>query len=387
MTATSSSAPGRDRAPRGVDEVLLGLAHAARAAGVGVTHDRSTAFLEAAAIVGAGDREGVRRAGRATLCAGPEDLVRFDQVFAEWFGQTAVRARPPSREQERTTTSPLPLDDVAPAPGEGRSETVHVAASDVEILRHRDVAALEAADKALLDSLLAGLRARLPVRRSTRRTPWRRGEIDVRSTLRSMLRQMGEPSRIDHRRRGLRARRVVLLVDVSGSMRPYADALLRLAHVVVHARAPAGGGPTTTVEVFTLGTRLTRITEALRTRDPERALVRAGEQVPDWSGGTRLGEVLRVFLSGVGTRHLTRGAVVVIISDGWERGDGGELGTQLGRIHRLAHRVIWANPHRGKAGYRPVQTGIVAALPHVDAFVAGHSLRAFEELLEEIADA
>lgn len=109
--------------------------------------------------------------------------------------------------------------------------------------------------------------------------------------------------------------------------------------------------------------------------------------MPDWSGGTRLGEVLRVFLSQIGTRHLPRGAVVVIISDGWERGDGNELGAQLARMHRLAHRVIWANPHRGKEGYRPVQTGIVAALPHVDAFIAGHSVRAFEELLEVIADA
>lgn len=381
MTATSSSPP------REVDEVLLGLAHAVRAAGVGVTHDRSTAFLEAAAIVGADDREGVRRAGRATLCAGPEDLLRFEQVFAEWFGQTAVRARPHAREQDRTTISPLPVDDSDPGPGEGSSESVHVAASDQEILRHRDVATLDPADKALLDSLIAGLRAQLPVRRSTRRTPWRRGEIDVHRTMRSMLRQMGEPSRIDHRRRGLRARRVVVLVDVSGSMRPYADALLRLAHVLAHARGPAGAGSPTPVEIFTLGTRLTRITDALRSRDPERALVRAGEQVPDWSGGTRLGEVLRVFLSRVGTRHLPRGAVVVIISDGWERGDGSELALQLARLHRLAHRVVWANPHRGKAGYRPVQTGIVAALPHVDAFVAGHSLRAFEELLEVIADA
>lgn len=369
------------------DEVLLALARAVRAAGVAVTHDRSTAFLEATAIVGAGDLERVRRAGRATLCAGPEDQLRFDQVFDAWFAPGPGQVRRVPREQQRTVSSTLPLEDIDPGSGEGRSEAVHVAASDREVLRHRDVAALAAGDKALLDGLIAGLRPRLPVRRSTRRTSWRRGEIDVRRTLRSMLRQMGEPSRIDHRRRGLRTRRVVLLIDVSGSMRPYADALLRLAHVVTRAHPPAGGGSARAVEVFALGTRLTRITEALRTRDPERALVRAGEQVPDWSGGTRLGEVLRAFLTQVGTRHLSRGAVVVIISDGWERGDGVELGTQLARLHRLAHRVIWANPHRGKEGYRPVQTGIVAALPHVDAFVAGHSVRAFEELLEVIADA
>ena len=178
---------------------------------------------------------------------------------------------------------------------------------------------------------------------------------------------------------------LVLAVDVSGSMRPYADALLRLAHAV--AQAPRQGGSSGAVEVFTLGTRLTRVTEALRTRDPERALVRVGEAVPDWSGGTRLGQVLQVFLTREHTRYLARGAVVVVVSDGWERGDGAELAVQLSRLHRMSHHLVWANPHRGKEGYRPVQVGIVAALPHVDKFVAGHSLRAFEDLLEVIAHA
>ena len=167
-----------------------------------------------------------------------------------------------------------------------------------------------------------------------------------------MLRQMGEPARVHHRRRGTRTRRVVLLVDVSGSMRPYADALLRLAHAV--ARAPRQGGSSGAVEVFTLGTRLTRVTEALRTRDPERALVRVGEAVPDWSGGTRLGQALQVFLTREHTRYLARGAVVVVVSDGWERGDGAELAEQLSRLHRMSHHLVWANPHRGKEGYRPV---------------------------------
>lgn len=366
------------------DEILLGLARAVRAAGVAVTHDRAAAFLEAAAVVGAGDLRAVRLAGRATLCAGPEDLLRFEQVFVEWFGGPDGLPRRSEREEPRPVTSPLPRDEGGDL-GDGEAESVHVAASEREVLRHRDVASLEPGDKALLDRMISGLRPRLPVRRGTRRSAWRRGEIDVRATLRTMLRQMGEPSRIHHRRREERTRRVVLLIDVSGSMRPYTDALLRLAHVV--ARAPRTGGGASAVEVFTLGTRLTRVTEALRTRDPERALVRVGEQVPDWSGGTRLGEVLCAFLTRAQSRHLARGAVVVIISDGWERGDGTELAEQLARLRRLAHRVVWANPHRGKEGYRPVQVGIVAALPHLDAFVAGHSLRAFEDLLEEIADA
>ncbi|MGO4131138.1 VWA domain-containing protein [Janibacter sp. RAF52] len=367
-----------------VDEILLALAHAARAAGVGVTHDRAATFLEAASVVGVGDLEHVRRAGRATLCAGPEDLLRFEQVYAEWFAGRDDLPWRVDREEQSALVSPLPEDDGADD-GEGEADALHVAASEVEVLRSRDVAAMGPRDKAVLDGMIAGLRPRLPVRRGTRRTTWVRGEIDVRTTLRSMLRQMGEPSRIHHRRRGPRTRRVVLLVDVSGSMRPYADALLRLAHGIV--RAPRPGGTAGDVEVFTLGTRLTRVTEALRTRDPERALVRVGDRVPDWSGGTRLGEVLRVFLTREQTRHLARGAVVVVVSDGWERGDGIELADQLARLRRMSHLLVWVNPHRGKEGYRPVQVGIVAALPHIDAFVAGHSLRAFEDLLEVLADA
>ncbi|WP_338538875.1 VWA domain-containing protein [Janibacter terrae] len=377
MTVPSATGPA-------VDELLLGFAHALRAAGVDVTHDRASAFLEAAALVDAGDLAGVRRAARATLCAGPEDLRRLDQVFAGWFSGAEGTPAPSRQGREVTATSPVPVDD-DPAEGGDPGEVVRAAASRREVLRHRDVAGLTAEDKVLLDRLIGQLRPRLPERRGTRRAPWRRGEIDVHRTMRTMLRRMGEPSRIDHRRRAARPRRVVVLVDVSGSMRAYADSLLRVAHALVHA--PRQGAASRDVEVFTLGTRLTRVTGALSVRDPERALVRAGEQVPDWSGGTRLGEVLRVFLDRPATRHLARGAVVVIVSDGWERGDCRELGEQVARMQRLAHRVVWANPHRGKAGYLPVQAGIVAALPHVDALVAGHSLRSFEELLEVVARA
>ncbi len=166
---------------------------------------------------------------------------------------------------------------------------------------------------------------------------------------------------------------VVLLVDVSGSMAPYADALLRFAHVVTR-RAPHS------TEVFTLGTRLTRVSRQLRQRDPEAALAAASRVVPDFSGGTRLGDTLRVFLDRWGQRGLARGAVVVLFSDGWERGDAGELGAQTRRLRRLARAVLWANPHAGSSEYRPVQSGVVAALPYVDRMIAGHSLEALREL-------
>ena len=163
-----------------------------------------------------------------------------------------------------------------------------------------------------------------------------------------------------------------MLVDVSGSMSSYADSLLRLAH-----RWSVGR---TNVEVFTMGTRLTHVTRAMRQRDPERALIAAGDVVPDWSGGTRLGESLKAFLDRWGQRGMARGAVVVIFSDGWERGGVDLLDEQMRRLRSLAHRVVWVNPHRGKAGYQPIQQGIVAALPHCDDLVAGHSLRTFDAL-------
>ncbi len=363
------------------DEILLGFTRALRSAGMHVTHDRSTSFLEAAALVGAGDLQATFRAGRATLCASPDDLVRYAHVFEAWFGAREQLPRTAPRERPREISAPLPVGEPGEVGGEASPDVVRAAASEREVLQHRDVALLRPDEKALLDSMIRALRPRPPRRRAHRRTPWRRGEIDAHRTLRTTLRQMGEPGRVEHRRRGTTPRRVVLLVDVSASMRPYADALLRLAHLV----STAGGRGR--VEVFTLGTRLTRITLPLRTSDPERALVRAGEQVPDWSGGTRLGETMKAFLDRWGARGMARGAVVVVFSDGWERGDAAELGEQMERLHRLAHRVVWVNPHRGKDGYEPVQRGIAAALPFCDDFVAGHSLRAFEEVLEVVGRA
>jgi uncharacterized protein len=169
-------------------------------------------------------------------------------------------------------------------------------------------------------------------------------------------------------------------VDVSGSMEPYADSLLRLGHRMCQAVSGR-------VEVFTIGTRLTRVTTALRHRDPEEALAVAGRAVPDWSGGTRLGESIHAFTVRWGQRGMSRGAVVVIASDGWERGDVRLLGEQVARLRRLAHAVVWMNPHKGTAGYEPVQGGIAAVLPHVDQLVAGHSLASFAELLQVVARA
>ena len=363
--------------------MLLGFARALRAAGVAVTQDRSQGFLAAAAELGVGDQRATYLAGRATLCAGPDDLARYDQVFHAFFNARdgLPRARP------ATGAGPgvrRPARDRATGEGDASdADVVQAMASELEVLRHRDVASLTAAEKHRLAAMFATLRPRPPVRRTARHQRWHRGQVDASRTLRASLRRMGEPAEIAWRRRGVRPRRVVLLVDVSGSMSGYADALLRLAHRFTQVARESGG----VVETFTVGTRLTHVTRAMRLRDPERALVAAGETVPDWSGGTRLGETLRFFLDRWGQRGLARGAVVVVFSDGWERGDPALLGEQMARLRRIAHRVVWVNPHRGKTGYEPVQQGVLAALPYCDDFVAGHSLATFAELVEVISRA
>ncbi len=359
--------------------LLLGFARALRAAGLRVTADRERTFLSAAATVGIGERSHVYWAGRATLTSVPADFPIYDEVFERWFGDEDIK---PGQRVDifRPPTVQAPLDT-----GEGEAgsdddaEQLQVQASAQEVLRHRDVAGLSASERARAARMFASLQPRSPLRRARRHVRSATGPVDGSATLREHLRRMGEPGRIHHRRKGVRARRIVLLIDVSGSMSPYADSLLRLAHAFVRA--------TPQVEVFTMGTRLTHVTKALDERDPDRALAAAGRVVPDWSGGTRLGEAIGAFLDRWGRRGMARGAVVVVFSDGWEREGPEVLGEQMRRLAALAHRVVWANPHRGKVGYAPVQQGIVAALPYIDDFVAGHSLAAFEELIEVVAHA
>jgi uncharacterized protein with von Willebrand factor type A (vWA) domain len=383
MTTSSDTRTGTGTlAPRQLpDEVLLAFTRALRAAGLPVTPDRAHTFLAATAELGLDDAAGTRRAGRATLCSGPDDLARFDQVFEAWFDPRGELPRPvaaaPDRPDDRVHVATA--EDSAPGGDDATGDPLRAAASATEVLRRRDIAGLSAAERRRLAALFESVRPRAPRRRTARHQPWHRGDLDVHRTLRASLRHVGEPAQLVHRRRGARDRRVVLLLDVSGSMGPYADALLRLAHRFV-AASPA-------VEVFTVGTRVTQVTRALRHRDPDRAIVAAGEAVPDWSGGTRLGESLRFFLERWGRRGLARGAVVVVFSDGWERGDAALLGEQMALLQRVAHRVVWVNPHRGKAGYEPLQAGVVAALPHVHDFLAGHSLATFEELTEVVARA
>jgi uncharacterized protein with von Willebrand factor type A (vWA) domain len=358
----------------GVDS-LVGLAATLRSAGVGASTDRVHAAVQALILLDPARRADVYWAGRLTLCGTADELVRYDVVFDAYFGDRpgqVVRRQRLTRSQLQLVASPdAPGDDDGPK----RSVPEHAsaAASSVEQLRHRDVKAMTSADKEQLRVLLAALR--LPgERRTTRRLrPAHRGRIDGARTLRAWLAAGGEPARLRHRAPSHRPRRVVLLVDVSGSMDSYADALLRFAH----AASRRGSAPT---EVFALGTRLTRLTRELSLRDPDTAMAAVAQALPDAGGGTRLGELVKQFLDQWGQRGTARGAVVVVLSDGWERGDAALLGEQIARLHRLAHRVVWANPRKAAPGFAPLAGGMAAALPHVDDFVEGHSLAALEHL-------
>ncbi|MFI7701027.1 VWA domain-containing protein [Nonomuraea sp. NPDC049480] len=350
---------------------MTGFARTLRAAGVGADHDRTQSMLRALDHLDVTDAGEVYWAGRLTLCATPDDLPRYDRCFAAYFGG---RRATMARTSTTSVTRHLAMREDAE---EGRDDgtAAPATASRAEVLRHRDVARLTEAERAEVHRMLAMLRSGRARRRSRRFESARRGVLDQRRTIRDALRK-GEVARLRYKRHTTRPRAVVLFVDVSGSMAPYAETLLRFAHALVRSEPRA-------TRVYSVGTRLTPITAELRHRDPGTSLNEVSKAIPDWSGGTRLGEELKEFLA----RSSARGAIAVIASDGWERGDPELLGTQMARLARQAYRVIWVNPHKGYEDYQPLTGGMRAALPYLDDLVAGHSLAAYEQLSERLAHA
>jgi uncharacterized protein with von Willebrand factor type A (vWA) domain len=363
----------------GVDSVV-GLARTLRAAGVPASPDRVHTTVNALQLLDPARRDDVYWAGRLTLCDTPADIERYDRVFAAYFGD-----RPQSvRRQTRIARPALRLvvgDDAPGADEDLDADTeptgTSATASTEEVLRQRDIATLSIAERDQLRILLARLSLPGELRSSRRLRAANRGEIDGRRTVRAWLAAGGEPARLQRRRNVERPRRVVLLVDVSGSMGGYADALLRFSH----AAARRGHSPT---EVFALGTRLSRITRELRHPDADVAMSAVNSAMPDAGGGTRLGVLVKEFLDRWGQRGMARGAIVVVLSDGWERGDPALLGEQVARLRRLAHRVVWSNPRKAAPGFAPIAGGMAAALPHVDDFVEGHSLDALLALADVV---
>ncbi len=320
---------------------------------------------------------------RAVLCSRRADLALFDGAFAAVFGAPSSGVTPPQQPDLGGAGAALPRvaggDEGSGLAPEGEPAVRPAAYSDTELLLHKDFAEYTERERALARATIAALARRGPTRRSRRlRASRLRGaRPDLQRTLRASLRSGGEPLQRRWREPATRPRRLVLVCDVSGSMAPYARVLLQYLHASVAAHRR--------VEAFAFGTRLTRLTRELDERDGDRALARAAHAVVDWSGGTRIGASLGTLNREYG-RRIGRGAVVVILSDGWDRGDPEELGREMRRLRRSAHRVIWLNPLKAAPGYEPLARGMAAALPETDHFLAGNSLAslaALAEILEE----
>jgi uncharacterized protein with von Willebrand factor type A (vWA) domain len=378
-----------------------------RGAGVPVPVERVAWWVQATALAEPALIGELYWLARVTLVDRAEQVPTFDAVFAQVFrglvdpadfrgdqhnapsphtepgppkDSGGQRDQPPesARTEQAPRSAPAGADSDDSAEGdEDASPTVLAMASETELLRERDFAECSAEELAELARIINRMRVVAPVRPS-RWEPSRNSgrSIDLRRTLRAACRTGGDPIHLRRRRRGTAARQIVLLADVSGSMQAYSQMYLRvLQGAVIGARAHA----------YVFATQLHPVTRALGRGRREAAIARALTLSPDASGGTRIGAAVKAFLDTDGRRGLARGAVIVIVSDGWERADPTLLGEQMGRLSRLAHRVIWVNPRKAAPGFAPLTGGMAAALPHVDTFVSGHSARAVQELLDAIA--
>jgi uncharacterized protein len=311
---------------------------------------------------------------RQTLVSRWEDVEPFDSAFHAWFlGRPVLRPVPAKPQPERRGRRKGALP--GPGPELDGGEATPGAWSAEELLRTKDFAAMTSAEFTRARKLIEVIAVSRPRRRTRRLRRDSKGRaLDVRGLVRASLSTGGEPVERAFRSRTARPRKLVLILDVSGSMEAYARALL----LYLHAARGSGRG----VEAFAFGTRLTRLTRELGARSPDAAFEAAAARVLDWSSGTRIGESLKAYNDEWGRRALTRGAVVVILSDGCERGDATLVSQEMARLARQAFSVIWVNPLKGDPAYRPLAGGMRAALPHIDRFLAGHDVASLEALGE-----
>jgi uncharacterized protein with von Willebrand factor type A (vWA) domain len=391
--------------------MATGLGIALHAAGLPVGPDRCERLARAVTVMGATSLAELRSCALVTMVSDPGQVPVFDRVFAAIFGGPSPFRNPPlpiqppflrpdddrgpssdgssSADPDGLTPglqmieagSPSGDDDDGADLPEGPA--LQRVASATERLRGRDFTELSPAELSQLISLMRELDLAIPPRRTRRfRGPRKGKRTDLRRTMRQARRSGGEVIRLSHQARVVRPRRLVVLCDISGSMEPYARALLLLLYAL------NGGqfrGSENRPEVFSFATRLTRLTPALSAASPATMLAKAGEAAPDWSGGTRIGAALKEFNDRYGTRGMARGAVVLIISDGWETGDPELLGQQMARLARVAYRIVWANPRTQSPRYRPEVGGMAAAWPYCDAVVSAHNLDALDDLLAALS--
>ena len=383
--------------------LAVGLTTALHRAGLPTSPERAVGLARALRLVPPIDRSALYWTCRVALVTDRAQLPVFDAVFSAVFDGrldpadsrgdptappaigSEPRLRPVAPDRRPPAESPPSADRAGLSlPGEGdggdaERDVVVAAASAEERLHTTSFADLTADELADVRQVVRRIVLSTPARTSRRTVPTRRsGErLDLRRTVRAAHRTGGDPARLVRRRRRTEPRRLILLCDVSGSMEPYTRVFLTLLQAaVVGARA----------EAFVFATRLTRLTRQLAVRDPDQALARAASASPDWAGGTRLAAGITRFVADHGRRGLARGAVVVVLSDGWACDDPDDVRDAMARLRRLAHRIVWVNPRRAAPGYAPLVGGMAAALPFCDAFVSGHSLAALEEVAAAVRD-
>ncbi len=350
----------------------------------------------------------LRACALATMVSDPAQMPVFDRVFAAVFGVPSPFgnqlppvqpsfARPDadrgpsagrSAGDQEDLTSGLQMIEAGLGSGNDDEDlpegpALRRMASATEQLRSRDFTELSATELRQLLALMREMGLVIPPQRTRRYRGSSSGtRPDLRRTMRQARRSGGEVIRLSYRARLIRPRRLVVLCDISGSMEPYARALLLLLYALNGGKVRGGQNRP---EVFSFATRLTRLTAAMTAASPDTMLAKAGEAAPDWSGGTKIGDALKVFNDRYGARGMARGAVVLIISDGWETGDPQLLGRQMARLSRLAYRIVWANPRTQSARYRPEVGGMAAAWPYCDAVVSAHNLDALDDLLAALS--
>lgn len=370
-----------------------------RRLGMRVAPTQVAEVADSLSLIDIGSIEDVRNVTRAILVNRREDGPVFDRAFDLFWGGADIKEGPLPDDFSPIAPIGMPGDDGAGesdgtqqparsgatsmpdftsaegADEEEDSERALALYSSGEVLRHKDFSEFTPDELADAQRFLTGIRWSVTRRRSLRQRPSKRGrQLDLRRSLRSNLAHGGEMFQLARRAPKLKRRRLVLLCDISGSMDRYTRLLLHFLHSMERSLDNA--------EVFVFGTRLTRITHALRTRDPDSAIAAVTEEVQDWSGGTRIGESLRMFNRRWARRVLGHGAIVLIISDGWDRGDPALLAREMERLQRESYRLIWLNPLLGAPGYEPLTQGILAALPYIDDSLPVHSIASLEELAD-----
>ena len=362
----------------GIVSLLARFGRELRAAGMAVGSGDIISYCAAMTELDPADLVDVYWAGRCVLVSRRDDIAVYDRVFRRFFlGEEDLVAevlRLNADAASQVSQSALVVPANEPGPDEEREESVlGLMASGAETLRHKAFAACTPEELAAVRRIMARIRLTPPRRRTRRTAPARRGSaIDLRRMVRQSMRMHGEPAELYWRDRKLRLRPLILILDVSGSMADYSRNLLQFAYSAKRAAAK--------VEVFCFGTRLTRITKELDHRRPDDALASAAQTVFDWEGGTRIGASLDTFVREWGRRGVCRGGIVVICSDGLDRGDPGVLSAAMERLSRLSYRIVWLNPHKGNdPGFRPSTLGMMVAAPHVDLLLSGHDLSSLEQ--------